>query len=164
MNANDPLSQLHDIIEAQAITWWPLALGWWILICIVTFALCTATVYLVKRHRRLLYKREALQELQELELRYFSSTPDFSTDAGNRAASKLNAEVNVFLKRVISSRQRTDVRAKTTDAWLLVLDQNFSELSKRERNMLAYGHYTPKAEHFDKAFFDSVKKWLKELR
>lgn len=165
MNAADPLNQLHDIIEAQAITWWPLAIGWWILTALVVLMLGTAVIFLVKRHQRLRYKREALQELQALEQRYFASTPDLSSDAGNRNASKLNAEVNVFLKRVLSSQTHNDdFRTQTAKAWKVTLDRTLPTLSEREKEILAFGHYTPKAERLDKAFFASLHQWLKGLR
>ena len=165
MNNADPLNQLHDIVEAQAITWWPLAIGWWFLIIVVLFAITAATIYLIKKHQKLLYKREALHELQELQYRYFASTPDLSSDHGNRDASKLNAEVNVFLKRVLSSQHRnSDFNTQTSKVWKSTLDKELPVLSEREKEILAFGHYTPKAERFDKAFFDSLKKWLRGLR
>lgn len=165
MNTADPLNQLHDIVEAQAITWWPLAIGWWVMIVVAVFAITATAIHLFKKHQRLRYKREALQELQELQQRYFASTPDLSSDSGNREASKLNAEVNVFLKRVLSSHHHnSDFNTQTSKAWKSTLDKELPLLSEREKEILAFGHYTPKAERFDKALFDSLKKWLGGLR
>lgn len=67
MNQTDPLANLRDIHLPEAISWWPLAPGWWvviILLCAVTGYLCAR---LFKRHQRRLYRRQALLRLQQIE-------------------------------------------------------------------------------------------------
>lgn len=164
MNSADPLQQLHDIVEAQAVAWWPLAIGWWIMIIATLIVITAASLYLLRRHRSLLWKRQALQELRSLESRYFESAPDLSSASGCRVASSLNAEVNIFIKRVLSSRYANkDFRSQTAKAWQQTLDQELPLLSSREKEILSFGHYTPQAERLDKVFFDSMKNWLEGL-
>ncbi|KZY63565.1 hypothetical protein A3742_03565 [Oleiphilus sp. HI0071] len=165
MNALDPLAQLNDIIEAQAITWWPLAIGWWLLIFVGVTVVGATFVFFIKRHQRLRYRKEALLALLDLERRYFKSTPDLTSDTGHRDASRLNAEVNMFLKRILSSQQGSaDYRTQTSDAWKQTLDEKLPFLSEQDKDLLASGHYAPVATRLDRAFFESLKKWLKRQR
>lgn len=164
MNSGDPLQQLHDIVEAQPVGWWPLAPGWWILMVIAVGFLVWVIYFLYKRHARLSWKRQALNELRQLETDYFSSTPDLSTKAGNQVASNLNSELNIFLKRVLSSRDpNQDFRAQNLDDWRATLDEQVSVLSEREKDILSHVQYMPKAARLEKSAFNSLSSWLKGL-
>lgn len=165
MNQADPLQQLHDIVEAQPIDWWPLAFGWWLLLLVCLFATVLAVVTIYKRHAKYLWKREAGKELLSLETRYFKSTPDLTEETGQRLAARLNSEVSVFLKRVLSSAEPSqDFRAQGPEVWRKSLDQFVPVLSEREKTILAYGQYTANAERLDKTCFEALRKWLKGLR
>ena len=164
MNPGDPLQQLHDIVEAQAIGSWPLAVGWWLLILVSLALLCLLCGWLYRRHTRLYWKRQALKELEQLEARYFMTSPNLSDDAGNRQAAKLNSEVNIFLKRVLSSRNPDeDFRNQKPDEWRATLDTRIGVLSEREKDLLSHGQYMPQATRLERATFASLSSWLKEL-
>lgn len=64
--ATDPLAELRDIHLPEAISWWPLAPGWWITTAILLALLLTG-FFIWKRHRRAnAYRRQAICELSEL--------------------------------------------------------------------------------------------------
>ena len=67
MNPTDPLANLRDIHLPEAISWWPLALGWWILIALLSIASIFACMALFKHHQTRLYRRQAMQHLREIE-------------------------------------------------------------------------------------------------
>lgn len=72
MNAADPLEQLRDIHLPEAIPWWPLAPGWWLLAFLTIGLLALALTWFLRRRRSARYRREALAALQQLS----SSEPD----------------------------------------------------------------------------------------
>ncbi len=60
----EQLMQLRDIDLPPLIDWWPLAMGWWILLAIIVASLCAASVYVYKRARSRRY--QALAELAKI--------------------------------------------------------------------------------------------------
>ncbi len=66
MNPSDPLAQLRDIHLPEAISWWPLAPGWWVLGALIIAGLAYAGHFLWQRHHALTYRRQALQEIKQL--------------------------------------------------------------------------------------------------
>lgn len=67
MNQTDPLTNLRDIHLPEAISWWPLAPGWWAAIILICAVILAVSVRLYRNHQRRLYRRQALLELQRIE-------------------------------------------------------------------------------------------------
>jgi len=74
------LAQLRDIRLPEAVSWWPLAPGWWALL-VVLLVTSVSLIGLEYRRRRSL-KYQALQELQRLKTEKSSqlSTQELATD------------------------------------------------------------------------------------
>jgi len=68
MNPNDPLAQLRDTHLPAAVSAWPLAPGWWMLILLAIASLSYLAWHVLQRHRVKLYRRQALEKVQQLEL------------------------------------------------------------------------------------------------
>ena len=66
MNAEDPLAALRDITAPEAISWWPLAPGWWLLILLALAAFALLAERLWRHYRSNLYKRTAQELLKQL--------------------------------------------------------------------------------------------------
>lgn len=61
------LQQLRDIHQPEAVNWWPLATGWWIIMGLIALiALLLLTRFLLKR-RHYRFVRFALVELQQVK-------------------------------------------------------------------------------------------------
>lgn len=175
MNSADPLSALKDIVPAGEITWWPLAPGWWVLIVLSVAIIVGAALWFRRKCQSLMWKREALQEFDRLQKRYFEYTPNIGQQESNtseptknsealKAASLLNSELSVLLKRVLSS-QRTgnDVRALATNAWAETLVKQIPVLSESEIRVIAFGHYQNDVPRLTNETFTVLRLWLKGL-
>lgn len=80
----DPLEQLKDVHIPDPIQWWPLAIGWWVVIGIIVLSIIGITTWLIMRYKKRQGLRAALSELSLLQ----AQDPNWQ--------SKLNA----LLKRV----------------------------------------------------------------
>ena len=69
MNPEIMLSQLAPLREPAAISWWPLAPGWWIVLALSVTLLTGVFLRLRKRRRKNSYRRIALAALEELRSR-----------------------------------------------------------------------------------------------
>ena len=69
MNPEMMLSQLAPLREPVAISWWPLAPGWWILLALSVALLTGVFLWVRKRRRKTAYRRIALAALEELRSR-----------------------------------------------------------------------------------------------
>ncbi len=107
---NPDLSQLHDIHLPASVSWWPLALGWWLLLALLVVILLVGYGF-YRRYQRQRWRREALALLRQLQQQ--SLTPKM-----------LVVEYSQLLRRVAISRfPRTEVAALTGEQWLVFLDQ-----------------------------------------
>lgn len=59
----DPLAQLNDIHTPDAVSYWPLDWGWWLVIAIALVITTAITVMLVRRYRHAKARRMAKAEL-----------------------------------------------------------------------------------------------------
>ena len=69
MNPETMLSQLAPLREPSAISWWPLAPGWWIVLALSVALMTGVFLRLRKRRRKTAYRRIALAALEELRSR-----------------------------------------------------------------------------------------------
>lgn len=70
MTPTDPSSvPLRDIHLPEAVSWWPLAPGWWVVITLATLAISGLVIWRTLKHRHRL-RDAALGELAGLERRF----------------------------------------------------------------------------------------------
>ncbi len=69
MNPEMMLSQLAPLRDPMAISWWPLAPGWWIVLALGLALLAGLVLWLRKRRLKTAYRRVALAALDELRTR-----------------------------------------------------------------------------------------------
>jgi hypothetical protein len=110
------VSQLHDIHGLDAIPWWPIATGWWL---VAALALA-AVVMLVSLVRNLLrypagsWRRHAWKQLRDLKQR-----------AGRMSAQELAGDLSELLRRIAIARLgREQAAGLTGDRWLAWLQQH----------------------------------------
>lgn len=105
MNANGPV--LRDI-HVPPVSWWPPAIGWWLLAALVLIAI-TAGVRLVIRHRRRQHpRRAARRELDALAARFAQDRDPQALAAG---LSKLLRRIALMIEPAAATKDSTGWRA-----------------------------------------------------
>lgn len=154
MSPQDPLSQLRDIHLPAAVSWWPPAIGWWLLALLVIGAIVGGIYWLLWRHRRLAYKREAIAQMETIRARYLSSRDD----------EKLLSELSALLKRTAITRYgRDDIAGLAGNQWLAYLDRtgHTSEFSEGSGRVLAE-RFNPSPRVDSVELINAVDQWLKK--
>lgn len=112
-NLNSILQQqLRDVHLPQDISWWPLALGWWLLIAVFAAAVITGLMYLLRKAKRQRYRAAALKELREC----------YAIWQNNQNASAYLQTANSILKRCVLRFDQT-AAALSGEQWATALNQ-----------------------------------------
>lgn len=155
----DPLQlPLKDIHLPQAISWWPPAPGWWILLALIVFA--TALAYWWYRHRQLKKLSAVSMALQELEL--LQSEYDTHHDA-----RRFIADLSVLLRRLsISAFPRSESASLTGEQWLQFLDGSLpnAPFSKGAGRILMDAPYRPAVKDEELSpLLEVCRQWIEQV-
>jgi hypothetical protein len=125
---------LRDIHLPEPITWWPPALGWWLLAIGLPISL-----YFFYR----LYRHLTRQTPVKTALRLLSGLADNTMLTPQEKA----AELSMLMRRVVmsSSSHNNEVAGLTGDAWLNFLNQNLPDapFSQATGALLSDAPYRP---------------------
>ena len=109
---------LRDLHLPEAIGWWPLAPGWWVVIGLVIIALGFLLRHYQKVRARGAARRHALRQLDVL-------TAEFEQ---HRDAVTFSAHLSELLRRtMLAYAPRQDIAGLTGDKWLEWLDRDFDQ-------------------------------------
>jgi hypothetical protein len=110
-----PLRGLH---LPDAVGWWPLAPGWWLVIALLVLGFGLLLRNALQRRSRSAARRHALRQLAQ----YTSAFAEH----GN--AITLGIEVSELLRRaMLAYAPRADVAGLTGEAWLAWLDRDLAQ-------------------------------------
>ena len=105
---------LRDLHLPEAVGWWPLAPGWWLLILLGAIAVTWLLLRSWRRWRFNAARRHALALLQEVETDYLA----------DRNPVRLGRRVSELLRRaMLAYAPREEVAGLTGENWLQWLDQ-----------------------------------------
>jgi hypothetical protein len=109
---------IRDLHLPEAISWWPLAPGWYVVIAMV-LAVCFYLLHLYLKHRsRGAARRHAIRELGRL-------TADFEKHGD---AVAFSSDMSELLRRtMLAYAPRSEVAGLTGDAWLAWLDRDLDQ-------------------------------------
>ncbi len=148
-----PLKGIH---LPDPISWWPPALGWW-LVFGITFILLNCILWMIWKYFRPNLKKQAVKALDRIERAFHE----------NEDAQACLAELSIFLRRAVLSRKQTkDCASLTGEAWLKILDQPLKkpEFSQGAGQILLNGPYQAYVEKEDVAqAIELCRKWVKYL-
>ena len=144
---------LRDIHLPSAPGWWPPALGWWLsaaLLVLLVFGL----FLLVRRIRRLGYRRQALRQLATLE-----------RDLKLPPAALLSALSSLLRRAVLCAFDREECAGLVGEDWLQFLDRGFRDapFSSGSGRCLGQGPYQPVCDFDRAALLALCRRRLKKL-
>ncbi len=148
---------LRDIHLPEPVSWWPPAIGYWMLLLLFVFLVLLA-MGLRKRWlaRERSAKIQALKELEQIRQEYQQS--------GNKR--KLIEELSALLRRVsISLYPRSETASLTGDEWLKFLDKNSQDkgFTQGPGRVLVTAPYQKEAKVDAEALIDLCRDWIKAL-
>lgn len=129
-----PLREIH---LPDAISWWPLALGWWMMLGILLLFLIALLV--IRHFQKPTLKKHAAKELSAIE-HMFQSGQD---------ATRCLSALSMFLRRVVLSQNHpAETAGLTGTAWLKLLDRSLDEpeFSQGAGQILLTGPYQSNVE------------------
>jgi hypothetical protein len=115
----DPaLIPLRDLHLPDAVGWWPLAPGWWLLVAVLLVALAYGLHAAYRRWRHNAPRRYALRELKRVRSEY---------DRGIDSVT-LGKELSELLRRaMLAYAPRNEVAGLTGETWLEWLDRGLDD-------------------------------------
>lgn len=148
------LAQLRDIHLPEPVSWWPPAVGWWLLASAIALTLGVIWLILALRARRR-DQRRALALLAQME-RQFQKTQD---------AIAFAAQVSRLLRRVAVMHFPAEHPAGLTgEAWLDFLDRTGGDGAFRNGPgaSLVTAPYRPHGDFDAAALTQVVRRWLEQ--
>ncbi len=147
------LEALRDIHLPEAVSWWPLAPGWWVLLALVAAAIVALFVARAMRRRTVRYR--ALAELDALRRR---------RDLG---AAEGALAIEVLLKRVVLQRVHLSGHAASHGTeWVTVLAEGPAGMPPEIARYIAAAPYAARAANENEtpdreALFASARRWIR---
>jgi hypothetical protein len=151
------LQQLHDIHLPAAVSWWPPAPGWWLLLGLLLATALGAIFWLQKYRRKNRYRRLALQQLRALRTQW-QQQPD---------EAALLQSINRLLKQTaLAAYPRQRVAALNGADWLMFLDSGLKQprFSEPELRALASAYQPQPQTVAHAALFNAAEYWIRRHR
>jgi len=105
---------LRDLHLPDAVSWWPLAPGWWFVIALAVTGLAYLLRWYMRTRARGAARRHALRQLDQL-------TADFEL---HHDAIRFSRELSELLRRtMLAYAPRGEIAGLTGDAWLAWLEK-----------------------------------------
>jgi hypothetical protein len=144
--------QLRDVHLPDAVSWWPLAYGWWILVTLTLLGITALVYYLLRKHKQKAYRRSAIKEL---------NTAYTLWQQQSDVAAYLQS-ANAILKRsVLHFTKQQGVAGQSGQAWLNTLASSATcELSVEFKNAFGSQVYRPSADADIKLIHQELCNWL----
>lgn len=153
----DPLHALKDIHLPAPISWWPLALGWYVLAFILGILLCVVGYRVYRWWQKGRARRYAINALKQLRVKY---------QAGIATERSLD-EVSQLLRRlVLAYFPREHVANLQGEAWLQFLDGCVKRACFMDGagRLLATGPFQALKEQDLSPVFDVTQQWLRQFK
>lgn len=156
MEPTNALAQLKDIHLPDPVGWWPLAIGWWLLIGLGACVLAALLWWLWQYYCAGAAKRQALRLLAEYE----------AEAKLTRNTAPLCAQISELLRRVaIAYYPRTQVAALSGSAWIDFLNHHSKGINFHVvQDLLIEKPYQAVAQDAMTPLISRSRQWIKQRR
>lgn len=148
------LEALRDIhLPSEAISWWPLAPGWWILIGVTGTLLGVSLLALYLRRRTVRYA--SLREVEALR-------QQFGTDRSTLLP--LATDLSVLLHRITLKQKGAELATQSGQSWAAFLSEGDKGMAPELATFLAQAPYAAKVNDLDPSpaqILDAVELWIR---
>ncbi len=148
------LAQLRDIQAPEPISWWPPAIGWWLLALMLTALTACAVISMLRYRRRNAWRRAALQEWRQIR-RDYEAQP---------SAEQLALIVQLLRRSLASVYFDEHYLSMTGEHWHSALQSNKHTLDTETAKLLAYGLYHPEVQPLTAPKLNDIEKWIRRLK
>lgn len=144
--------QLRDVHLPDTVSWWPLAIGWWVVFAIVVLATVLLAIFIIRKWQANRYRKTALSELADAHTLWRTHN-----DTGLYLSS-----VNDILKKVMLSLGQSSDISKSGSSWIEILNKFAKRpLSDASQQALAFECYAAEPEVDADAVNADVVNWVK---
>jgi len=148
--------QLRDVHTPDAISWWPLAFGWWMLIAIVACLVIVSVIALIRYRRKVAYRKIAITELDK----------HFANWQLDKIDSRYLQAANALLKRVCSHLEgntSSQSASLSSETWVAHLNAYVkTDLSTQTSVAIAEQLYQQNPNSDIDHIHYEVKAWLRK--
>lgn len=149
---------LRDIHLPGDVSWWPLAIGWWLLPVLVVLTLFIIYNFFKykQNNKKLAYRKMALNELSNLRIEF--------KDENN--SIELIRSISTLLRRIaLSYLPRNNIASLTGEDWLHQLNNLGSEtlFTDKTRFLLEQAPYMKQCEFNHNELITTCELWIKSL-
>lgn len=149
---------LRDIHLPDAVSWWPPAIGWWLLpIIIAALAYGIYKIIKIQKHKqKTAYRKMALNELKRIKIK-FSQQP---------ASVECLRDISRLLRRIaLSYLPREKVASLTGTQWVSQLNHLAQQttFTSTHTELLVHGPYRQEFDFDQNELFTSCENWIKQL-
>ncbi|MFK5913332.1 MAG: DUF4381 domain-containing protein [Woeseiaceae bacterium] len=146
---------LRDIHLPDAISWWPPAIGWWVLLALVI----AAVVFIPKLYRRISYT-----PLNKVAKTTFENIVTDYNENHNDAA--LVTETSQFLRQIaMSYYSRGEIAQLTGEEWVYALNKitEHNHFNESVKQYLINAPYQKEISIDSEQLITAVQNWLERL-
>lgn len=155
-NVPDPLQDLRDVHLPDPISWWPPAVGWWMIL--VGLVIVVGLVLLATSHRRRTrLRRVALGQLEQVKQHY-------AVHADDQWAI---TEVSHLLRRyALAVFSRSEVAGLSGQSWLNFLDRSggTNQFSDGPGQSLRFGPYQSHGPTSASSLLPLAEQWIRKVQ
>ena len=151
------LQQMHDISGLDAISNWPLAIGWWLIAGIVIL-LITGTTFFYIRHKK--YRASWLYFI-------YKNLTTLENSIDTESKKHIITELSEYLRQIaIKKHPREDCASLIGAAWLTWLKEHDPKQFNWVQHgaILVLGPYAPDLQNIDnaelKTLIQAAKRWV----
>jgi Domain of unknown function (DUF4381) len=150
------LDTLRDIHQPPAISIWPLAMGWYILLMIIIALIALGCYLMIKYHTKHRIRKLVLIRITELRKKHESSSKQNICE--ELSALLKRAALQVFPRKKVAGLYGEQWLA-FLDATVEIKDKNFSQGIGR---VLITGPYQSSKQQLSQELFDLIELWVKQ--